>query len=422
MLISVSVSAGIYADIRYLSTSPEPVSPGGTLSVSYQVLGTGGSYPYETQTIYIDGVQKACYVSNIGEGSWSSMTRSVTAPTNSGSHTVLVKVYGCSTTGCCGSSDNSASKSFTVSGGSSISLPSALDMNGGTVTTGTSAEWFGQNNVYYYDNDAAQSADISHNQNSYMYTTITGPKTVKFYSKVSSERYYDWLIFLVDGAESFRASSEVNWFQRTYTIPGGSHTLKWKYSKDGSVDGYSDTAWVDKLEQNSCTLPVYDTTWNTGYTKNYICEGTQEKNNCYNYASDKINDQFAQPGHPNLSLNAFTCQEVINAAKTYDKLDMTEVDCNSICTGTARYQVALVVWPGYDYHWYRKDSRSDGLNQWSHKPGLSKVTNEDASINLISDPENADISPYTKFCGCYCISKSTVSPYISGSGPPQSRC
>ncbi|PKP54596.1 MAG: hypothetical protein CVT90_00430, partial [Candidatus Altiarchaeales archaeon HGW-Altiarchaeales-3] len=123
MLVSVSVSAGISSDIRYLSTSPEPVSPGGTLSVSYQVLGTGGSYPYETQTIYIDGVQKACYHDNIADGSWSSKTRYVTAPTSSGSHTVKVKVYGCgSSTGCCGLADKEASKSFTVKSSSKPDL------------------------------------------------------------------------------------------------------------------------------------------------------------------------------------------------------------------------------------------------------------------------------------------------------------
>ena len=120
-----SVSASIYSDIRYLSVSPDPVAAGGTLTVSYQVLGTGGSYPYETQTLYIDGVQKACYHDNIADNSWSSKTRYITAPTSSMQHNVKVMVYGCeSSTGCCGSWDDYEIKSFTVSGGTTTTCNS----------------------------------------------------------------------------------------------------------------------------------------------------------------------------------------------------------------------------------------------------------------------------------------------------------
>jgi len=120
-----SVSASIYSDIRYLSVSPDPVAAGGTLTVSYQVLGTGGSYPYETQTLYIEGVQKACYHDNIADNSWSSKTRYITAPTSSMQHNVKVMVYGCeSSTGCCGSWDDYEIKSFTVSGGTTTTCNS----------------------------------------------------------------------------------------------------------------------------------------------------------------------------------------------------------------------------------------------------------------------------------------------------------
>jgi len=49
------------------------------------------------------------------------------------------------------------------------------------------------------------------------------------------------------------------------------------------------------------------------------------------------------------------------------------------------YKVALV-FSNDDYHWYRQNP--DGT--WSHKPGITQVTNLDASGNLIYNPKMAD--------------------------------
>ena len=68
------------------------------------------------------------------------------------------------------------------------------------------------------------------------------------------------------------------------------------------------------------------------------------------------------------------------------------------------HTVALVMAPGYDYHWYRLDNNG----MWSHKPGGWLATNRDASGNLISDPRTCNRGPYTTFCGCYCVCKSQV--------------
>ena len=56
--------------------------------------------------------------------------------------------------------------------------------------------------------------------------------------------------------------------------------------------------------------------------------------------------------------------------------------------------VALVVAPGWDYHWFRKDRSG----WWSHKPGQTAVTDRDNSGSLILDPRNADRGMYTDFC------------------------
>jgi hypothetical protein len=65
--------------------------------------------------------------------------------------------------------------------------------------------------------------------------------------------------------------------------------------------------------------------------------------------------------------------------------------------------VALVVAPGWDYHWYRRDENG----RWSHKPGGTRATNLDNSMNPISNPETANRGPYTDFCGYYCSCSSS---------------
>jgi len=126
----------------------------------------------------------------------------------------------------------------------SVSLDTLLSF-----TTGGDANWFGQTKTYYYDGHAAQSGDISHGQESWMQTTVSGKGIVKFYWKVSSEYNYDFLQFYIDGSRWDQISGFVNWQQKTYTIiTSSSHTLLWRYLKDEGSDSGSDCGWVDKVE------------------------------------------------------------------------------------------------------------------------------------------------------------------------------
>jgi len=104
-----------------------------------------------------------------------------------------------------------------------------------------------QANTYYYDGDAAES-DISDGESTYLETTVTGPGDLSFYWKVDSESGYDYLRFYIDGAEQAKISGSTSWAQKTYSIDSGSHTLTWKYTKDGSISTGEDCGWVDKVE------------------------------------------------------------------------------------------------------------------------------------------------------------------------------
>ena len=51
----------------------------------------------------------------------------------------------------------------------------------------------------------------------------------------------------IDGVEQFNINGAVAWEQKTVSIPAGSHALRWRYAKDGSVSIGSDAGWVDQV-------------------------------------------------------------------------------------------------------------------------------------------------------------------------------
>jgi hypothetical protein len=127
--------------------------------------------------------------------------------------------------------------------------------------------------------------------------------------------------------------------------------------------------------------------WNT--------PAVQPHNNCYNYASNFRTDTFAQPGKgAGSQYTALTCPEVSRAAladgchKRFDCFPDAE---------KPRWLMAMVVAPGYDYHWYRL--QQEGF--WGHKPGATAARNVDNSGEVIMNPETCARAPYTNFCGYF---------------------
>jgi hypothetical protein len=139
-----------------------------------------------------------------------------------------------------------------------ISLEKAVDNAALSWTIGGNSSWLGQTTTYYYGVAAAQSGAISHNQNSWIQTTVSGPGTLTFYWKVSSQAGYDFLEFYIDGMRPDRISGGVDWQQKSYTISSGSHTLQWKYEKDIGVNNGSDCGWLDKVEFTTAEA-IFDT-------------------------------------------------------------------------------------------------------------------------------------------------------------------
>lgn len=115
-------------------------------------------------------------------------------------------------------------------------------------------------------------------------------------------------------------------------------------------------------------------------------------NNCYNYATNYRTDTFAQPGRAAAAMYDSLACDSVKAAAIKDELVDSPTAGNK-CPDEG-HLVALVIWPGWDFHWYRMGRNG----YWSHKPGGTPVTNLDNSGVTISDPRTADRGGYVDFC------------------------
>jgi len=133
--------------------------------------------------------------------------------------------------------------------------------------------------------------------------------------------------------------------------------------------------------------PIFEPDW---WNDNAI---KQSHNNCYNYSTNYRTDTFAQPGRASgFSITAISCNQIFPFAVD-DSLIPDPGNNNEF--PAEGHLVALVMAPGFDFHWYRKGP--DGM--WSHKVGPQPVTNLDNSGAAIADPRTADRGPYVDFCG-----------------------
>ncbi len=203
-----------------------------TLSFWWKVSSESG---YDFLSFYLDGV-KLGEIS--GEAGW---TQASGIPISSGSHTIKWEY----------SKDGSTASGSDAGWVDGITLAPSLEVAteyAGTLTTGGNGTWTGQTVVNHDGVDAAQNRVISNNQVTWMQSTVTGPGNLNYWWKVSSESGYDYLRVYLDGVQLYQISGEVGWTQVTgVSIPSGSHTIKWEYSKDGSTASGSDAGWVDGI-------------------------------------------------------------------------------------------------------------------------------------------------------------------------------
>ncbi|KAJ6231112.1 hypothetical protein M0813_06212 [Anaeramoeba flamelloides] len=133
-----------------------------------------------------------------------------------------------------------------------ISISEGVDNKDLTFTSGGNAKWYGENEVFYSGDDAAQSGLINPDMTSWFQTTVSGKGKLTFHWKVSSRHDENYLQLFLDDKMEFEISGNEGWNKHTLEITkDGEHTIKWVYEKNVESGDDHDCAWVDKIEFDS---------------------------------------------------------------------------------------------------------------------------------------------------------------------------
>lgn len=114
-------------------------------------------------------------------------------------------------------------------------------------TTGGNQMWATSTTAAHAGTRSAKAGTIGNSQATWI-QRVVGGGNVSFWWRVSSESGYDFFNFSVDGTQKIHASgTAASWQLYSETLPAGTHTLRWEYTKDVSQTAGSDTAWIDDL-------------------------------------------------------------------------------------------------------------------------------------------------------------------------------
>lgn len=230
---SLGVGDGQYAAMSASVTGPAP------LSFQWKV---SSEYGHDWLEFYLDGVRQAMIS---GQPGW--LTQKYTIPL--GTHSLKWR-YVKDASGAAGSDCGWVDQvSYPY-----VPFSLAVDNNTTTWTHSGAAPWYGESDDFTWGGNAARSGAIADGQTSQFATTVTGPLTLDFVWKASSETNHDFLRLLVDGAEAGRLTGQTDWTTKTVSIAAGTHTLTWQYQKDASGTAGADCGWVDHIRLSDPAL------------------------------------------------------------------------------------------------------------------------------------------------------------------------
>ena len=210
------------------------------------------------------------------------------------------------------------------------------DVNGGSLTyTNGTYPWSIVSSDSHSGSKSLVSASGNHSTTSQIDITIdySEPFDFSFWYKVSSESGWDYFYFYLDGTQKLSNSGTVAWTQYTTTLAPGSHTLSWRYTKDGSGNSGSDCVWIDDVVLPMNTMVAGGNSSVVVYKNDallatvpatqthYIDEGLEAGNYCY-----KVKTICREGSESDFS--ASVCQE-INSCFVPTNLSATAVTANS---------------------------------------------------------------------------------------------
>ncbi len=256
----------------------------------------------------------------------------------------------------------------------SSALGAAVNAPDSTWYTGGNANWFAESSITHDGSLAAQSAPMTNDQMSKIYSTITGPGTVTFWWKVSSEANYDFLSFSIDGANQAKISGETDWQYKSFPLGDGAHVLKWIYKKDMYVSQGADAGWLDEVTLH---LPLMIT----------VSKGAYE-------------DQIALSWNPK---NDATAYEIWRAKNVNDPGRATHLIDTTATTYNDKSAIAGVVY----YYWIKAKTPSGttdfkyyefGWRSWNYTPtGIAATDGTYTDKIQIAWTPSANAASYTVY-------------------------
>ena len=201
-----------------------------------------------------------------------------------------------------------------------------------------------------------------------------------------------------DGLASWRVTDAIRFLDSSF-LPDlfkfNSHLVANPFDQcPGCAENYVRTVWDTYVSYNSAI-------WNT--------PGFISFNNCYNYATTKINHAKSQPGRSHgIDAVEHSRDGFVRGAELDGLLPagdvITQAPTESELQGT-NHLVALYVTADHtSQHWIRRNV--DGI--WSHKNGSGRPSNRDSNGVEISQLDGADFGDYTEFVGYFECDRSTI--------------
>ena len=173
---------------------------------------------------------------------------------------------------------------------------------------------------------------------------VTEASPISYFRKVSSESGCDEFSFSIDGTTMEEISGEVDWEQMSFDVTPGSHTFRFRYSKDYSASSGSDCAWIDNiifpvtgqaLNPTSPLLAIDHYEVEGGYSGNIILRNDEPTikvvfNNEGNTVATNI-EATLSTDNSNVSINNNGSSDVVNFAS---------MATNS--SKTAQYEISFI--------------------------------------------------------------------------------
>ena len=251
------VAASTNPDLRAVVNSA--ISDGAIVTINYTVYNQG--LTATTGSFGVDGWSNSTSAPTIGM-TGQAVTQPILAGGASVSGTLVIPDTGASGTAYVivdtANTEVEFDETNNVSAGKTWLKPQAAPQNitfeSGAVPTGMTmsgnADWAIDSSTGGASTHSLKAGTITNSQSSCVAMSVSNGDSISFDYAVSSEQYYDYLSFYIDGVKNYNitGSGTVAWTNSgAIAVGAGVHEYKWCYEKSWSTSAGSDTAWIDNI-------------------------------------------------------------------------------------------------------------------------------------------------------------------------------